>query len=66
MPKEQPANDCAPFQRVTATCRITGLSQSYLRAGCKRGDIPHIRSGATIYINVPKLLEKLNHDSAAV
>ena len=59
MPKLSKQNDAAPFQRIPAACRITGLSQSYLRAGCKSGDVPHIMSGQTYLINVPALLRKL-------
>lgn len=49
----------APFQKIPDACRITGLSQHYLRSGCKDGSIPHIKSGPTYYINVPALLKKL-------
>lgn len=49
----------APFQKIPEACKITGLSQYYLRKGCKDGSIPHIKSGPTYYINVPALLEKL-------
>lgn len=66
MPRVTPQNDKAPFQRVPAACRITGLSQTYLRAGCKDGTIPHIKSGSIYYINVPALLKKLNDEGTAV
>ena len=45
-----------PFQKIPDACRTTGLSQYYLRKGCKDGSIPHIKSGPTYYINVPELL----------
>ncbi|MDY3692740.1 MAG: helix-turn-helix domain-containing protein [Dysosmobacter sp.] len=48
-----------PFQKIPEACKTTGLSQYYLRKGCKDGSIPHVRSGQTYYINVPELLEKL-------
>ena len=48
-----------PFQKIPEACKTTGLSQYYLRKGCKDGSIPHTRSGQTYYINVPELLEKL-------
>ena len=54
-----------PFQKIAEACRTTGLSQYYLRQGCKDGTIPHIRSGSTYYINVPELLGRLNADGAA-
>ena len=58
MQKEK--NDAAPFQRIPAACRITGLSQKYLRAGCKDGSVPHIMAGSVYMVNVPALLRKLD------
>lgn len=52
-------NKDAPFQTIPATCVITGLSQRYLRNGCKDGNVPHIKNGNTYYVNVPALLRKL-------
>ncbi len=49
----------APFQKIAEACKTTGLSQYYLRNGCKDGSIPHIKSGGTYYINIPALLRKL-------
>lgn len=48
-----------PFQKIVDACASTGLSQHFLRAGCKDGTIPHIKSGTTYYINVPALLKQL-------
>lgn len=48
-----------PFPKIPDACRTTGLSQYYLRKGCKDGSIPHIKSGPTYYINVPELLLQL-------
>ncbi len=48
-----------PFQKIPDACRTTGLSQYYLRNGCKDGTVPHVKSGQTYYINVPELLRKL-------
>lgn len=48
-----------PFMKISDACRVTGLSQYYLRNGCKDGTIPHIKSGRVYFINVPKLLEQL-------
>lgn len=48
-----------PFQKIPDACKTTGLSQYFLRQGCKAGTIPHIKSGPTYYINVPALLKKL-------
>ncbi len=59
MPRLPKTSDSAPFQRIPAACRITGLSQSYLRAGCKNGTVPHIKAGGTYLVNVPALLRQL-------
>lgn len=48
-----------PFQKIADACSSTGLSQYFLRTGCKDGTIPHIKSGNTYYINVPALLKQL-------
>lgn len=52
----------APFQKIADASRITGLSQYFLRNGCKSGAVPHIKSGTTYFINVPALLKKLGVD----
>ncbi len=49
-----------PYQKIPEACRTTGLSQYYLRKGCRDGSVPHIRSGKTFYVNVPALLDKLD------
>ena len=59
MPRLPERNDAAPFQRIPAACRITGLSQRYLREGCKTGTIPHIKCGRDNLINIPALLRQL-------
>lgn len=48
-----------PFQRINEAARTTGLSSFYLREGCKSGDVPHVKSGDTYYINIPALYRKL-------
>lgn len=48
-----------PFQRIPQAAETTGLSQYYLRRGCKDGSIPHIRSGNVYLINIPALMKKL-------
>lgn len=53
-----------PFQKIPEACKTTGLSQYFLRKGCKDGSIPHIRSGPTYYIDVPALLRKLGGEAA--
>ena len=53
----------APFLSVKDTATVTGLSQFFLRKGCKDGTIPHIRNGNNILVNVPLLIERLNRES---
>lgn len=49
-----------PFQKIPEACKTTGLSQHFLRKGCRDGSIPCVRSGTTFYVNVPLLIEKLS------
>lgn len=51
-----------PFQKIAEASRTTGLSQYYLRQGCRNGSIPHTRSGQTFFVNVPALLRQLGVD----
>lgn len=53
----------APFQSILNAARTTGLSQFYLRQGCKAGTVPHIKSGNCFMVNVPLLVQKLNAES---
>ncbi len=58
-------NDAAPFQRIPAACRITGMSTKWLREGCKSGFVPHCMAGNVYMVNVPALLRKLDAESEA-
>lgn len=51
-----------PFQKIPEACKTTGLSQYFLRKGCRAGTIPHVKSGDIYYINVPALLRQLGAD----
>lgn len=51
-----------PFQKFQEASRTTGLSQYFLRKGCKDNTIPHVMSGGTYYVNVPALLRQLGAD----
>lgn len=53
-----------PFQKIAEACKTTGLSQYYLRQGCKDGTIPHVKSGGVYYINIPALMEALGEKQA--
>lgn len=52
-----------PFQKIPEASKTTGLSQYYLRNGCKDGSVPHIKSGTVYLVNVPALLRKLGVES---
>ncbi|MCD8192739.1 MAG: helix-turn-helix domain-containing protein [Oscillospiraceae bacterium] len=54
------SNVTTPFAAINRAATITGLSAFYLRQGCQRGIIPHIKSGNKYLINIPRLLEMLN------
>lgn len=54
-----------PYQKISEACRTTGLSQFFLRSGCKNGTVPHIKSGSTYYVDVPALLGKLREQNNA-
>lgn len=51
------------FFSIKEACNETGLSQRFLRDGCKAGTVPHIKSGAKYLVNLPLLLERLNAES---
>lgn len=53
----------APFLSIKDACAVTGLSQNYLRQGCRDGSIPHICAGAKYLINTVALLEQLDRQS---
>lgn len=59
MPKMPVQRVDQPFQRIPQACMTTGLSQHFLREGCKAGTVSHVRSGQTYLVNVPALLRKL-------
>lgn len=54
------------FQTFADASRSTGLSQYFLRRGCKAGTIPHIKSGNKFLVNVPLLIEKMDRMSKEV
>ena len=53
-----------PYLNIREACNLTGLSQRYLREGCKAGEIPHVMSGNIYMINVPLMMKKLEAESA--
>ncbi|MCC8099770.1 MAG: DNA-binding protein [Clostridiales bacterium] len=52
-----------PFMKIPQASRETGLSQYFLRRGCRNGTIPFIRDGRIYLINVPAMLEQLDNQS---
>lgn len=58
-------SQATPFMKIGAASRATGLSQYFLRQGCKDGTIPHIKSGTVYLVNVAKLLRQLDAEGGA-
>lgn len=61
----QTINQTTPFLKIAEASKVTGLSQFYLRRGCRDGSVPHVMSGAVYMVNLPALLRKLNADENA-
>lgn len=57
--KKSIATSTQRYQTIQNACKTTGLSQYYLRNGCKAGTVPHVKSGRVYMIDVPALYEKL-------
>lgn len=51
------------FQTIADASRTTGLSQYFLRRGCKAGITPHIKSGSKFLVNIPLLIEQMDQMS---
>ena len=51
------------FQTIADATRTTGLSQYFIRRGCKDGSIPHVKSGSKFLVNIPLLLEAMDRQS---
>lgn len=54
-----------PFLKISDAAAVTGLSQYYLRMGCRDGSVPHVRNGTVYMVNVPALLRKLDAEGGA-
>ena len=59
MPKNQHQTIGTPYKTILEAAAISGLSQSYLRKGCKDGTVPHICVGTKYMINIPALFDQL-------
>lgn len=51
------------YMKIQEAARTTGLSQYFLRTGCRAGTVPHIKNGTVYLINIPALLRKLEAES---
>lgn len=59
MAKSQQQTIGTPYKTILEAAAISGLSQSYLRKGCKDGTVPHICVGTKYMINIPALFDQL-------
>ena len=48
-----------PFLSIKDASTATGLSQRWLREGCKDGTVPHVKVGVKYMINARQLLRQL-------
>ena len=53
----------APYQKIKDASRMTGLSEYYLRRGCKDGSIRCIKSRNVYYIDIDALMTQLGEIS---
>lgn len=60
------SEQATPFLKIRDASAATGLSQYFLRRGCRDGRIPHILSGTVYFVNVPALLRKLGAEGETV
>jgi len=56
----------ALFQSIRGASEITGLSQKYIRDGCRTNTIPHVMCGSDYRINMALFMEQLNRESGCV
>lgn len=61
--RKKETNPKAIFQPYRVAAEITGLSYKYIRDGCLSGEIPSMRVGADMRVNMPLFLEQLNRKS---
>ena len=63
MSRRKTVNPEAQLQPVAVASYITGLSQKFLRDGCRAGTIPHIKIGTDYRINMPLLMAQIDKES---
>ena len=49
-----------PFLSIRKCVPITGLSERYLRGLLRTGELPHIKTGNRVLVNVRKLLDMMD------
>ena len=49
-----------PFLTIRKCVPITGLSERYLRELLRNGELPHIKTGNRVLVNVRKLLDMMD------
>lgn len=49
-----------PFLTIRKCVPITGLSERYLRELLHNGELPHIKAGNRVLVNVRKLLDMMD------
>lgn len=54
-----------PFQKIQEAAKTTGLSQYFIRNGCKDGTIPYVRSGTAYLVDVDGLVLQLQQQARA-
>ena len=59
MVRDKPQSIGTPYKTILEAAAASGLSQSYLRKGCRDGSIPHIRIGTKFIVNIPALYDQL-------
>lgn len=57
-----PQDYIAPFQSVDNAATLTGLSRDYLYKKIKADEVPVIRSGRLLFVDVPALIEQTREE----
>ena len=52
------------FVTVNTAAKISGLSPRWIRDKIKQGEVPHITSGPTVYVDLPVWFAHLDKQSA--
>lgn len=55
--------DPRPFPKIKEAARRSGLSEFFIRRGCKDGSIPCIRSGATYLVDYDGMIDRLREQA---